>query len=344
MLGCGSYQVIAQPRGDGSLIGVVPWTQITWERVIDDTSQTKVTLDLQNPACCELLSVLRPWQHELAIYRDGVEIWVGPVYTIAQPPERSEIVGRDLTAWWDRRLIHEDHVYSNADLSTIFEDVSNDAMLPDNSPGLSVSATPCGVTATTTYLAAQHLVAGQTLRDIANIGVDFTALRRVILAGGTTVPSDPVGTLFDSHFQTPPQPSLDGSAQHNSLVVRGSGGGAAGDTISGAASDDAAAELAGLLEDVVTITTITDNVTARAAARTRVELQKEVVLIDQCVLAPTAPVTVEQLIAGAVVALKLANTCIPVDDSYRIQKVSGSISSTDGIEQITLAVEPVGTA
>lgn len=345
-LGCGSYEAFVIPRGGagGQLVGTVEWSTLTWERVLDDTSQATTALDLANPACCDLMAIARPWQHELAVYRDGAPIWTGPLYVTTEPVEKNQLTARDLTVWWDRRRIHVDHVFREVDIATIFQAIADDAMAPDPSPGLFVSATPCGILSTQTYLAAQHLLAGPTIRDLSNIGIDWTAVNREVLVGGTTVPADPIGTLVDEHFQTPPQPTIDGSTQRNSIIVRGSGGGAAGDTVFGGPAEAAAAILRdGLLEDVVTVSTIQDNATAAAAAATRVELQNDVVLVDGCVLAANAPVTVDQLIAGAVVTLKLSDTCIPVDGDYRIQKVSGTISSTDGIEQITLSLQPVGT-
>lgn len=347
MLGCGTYQAFIIPRGgdSGQLVGEVAWDQLTWERVLDDTSQATAALSLANPACCDLLAVARPWQHELAIYRDGAPVWTGPLYVSTEPVQQSQFTARDLTVWWDRRRIHDDHVFVATDIASIFEAVASDAMAPDNSPGLVVSATPCGILSTQTYLAVQHLLAGPTLRDLANIGIDWTTVNREVLVGGTTVPASPIGILVDEHFLTPPQPTIDGSTQRNSIIVRGSGGGAAGDTIFGGPAEDAAAILRdGLLEDVVTVSTIGDNATAIAAATTRVELQSDVVLVGGCVLAPSAPVTVDQLIAGAVVTLKLTGTCIPVDGPYRIQKVAATISATDNIEQITLSLQPVGTA
>ncbi len=324
-LGCGAYDVVAQPRGGGgSILGIVPWTAITWERVLDDTSSARVTLDLADPRCCTLMRDLRPWRHELSVRRDGAEVWVGPLTIATEPSQQRDLPARDITAWWDHRRIYNDHTYREVDIATVFEEVSADAMAPDNSPGLVVAVTPTGIRTSVVYLSAQHLVAGATLRDLANIGVDWTAI------------ADPIGTLSDGHFLNPPQPTLDGSQQANAIVVRGAGGGAAGDTVFGYDADTESIALDGLLEDVVSVPTITDNPTA-------VALQKVVALIGDAVLAPGAPITVDRLIPGAVATVILSETCIPVAGNYRLQKVSAAISSSDNIEQITLSFQPVGT-
>lgn len=343
-LGCGAYEVFVKQRGGrGNIVGIVAWDTLSWERVLDDTSQATVSLNLADPACCDLLSQVRPWQHELSIYRDGSEIWVGPLVTVAEPPEQNQLTARDITAWWDRRFIHEDHFYTATDIATIFQEISDDAMAPDPSPGLVLQAAACGVTAALTVLAAQHLIAAASLRDLATIGLDWTAVARTVLAGGTAIPSDPIGLLEDEHFAAPPQPTLDGLGQANAWGVRGSGGGQAGDTIFGYASDPDLRARDGLLEAVVSISSIEDNDAALSAAQSRVALRKEVVLVDGCVLSPSAPVTIGQLIAGTIASLKLAGTCIPVDDDYRIQKISGNAQASDGSESVTLALQPVGT-
>lgn len=342
-IGCGSYEVFALDRGGRNLLTPLPWTSLTWSRVLDDTSEAQISLDLLDPICCGLLAELRPWRHEISVYRDGAEVWVGPVYIVDVPAEQYQVQARDVTAWWDRRLIHDDHTYLGIDLATIFEELSADAMAPDTSPGLTVATSPTGIPATQTYLGSQHQVAGLILRDLSNIGVDWTAVRRTVLAGGTTVPADPIGLLEDEHFRDPPEPRRDGSMQRNRSIVRGNGGGAAGDSIFGDADNPVAIAADGLLEETTTVSTVTDNTTAKAAAQTRVQLRKEIVLIGDCVLAPSAPLTVEALIPGAVVSMRLAESCVPVADVYRLQKIEAAVDAATAVERITLSVQPLGT-
>jgi hypothetical protein len=342
-LGCGTYEALVLERGGGAVVAALPWTNLEWSRVLDDTSEAKMLANGYPDDCCAQLAGIRPWRHELALYRDGALVWVGPITLPKAPPDQFAIDARDLTAWWDHRLIHEDHEYAvPTDLATIFQDISDDAMAPDPSPGLSVSTSPCGVDGTMSLLAVQHLIAGPKLRDLANIGVDYTAVARTVLVGGTVVPTASIGTFEDGHFATPPTPRIDGTAQANAWLVRGNGGGAAGDTVYGYASDPAAADLDGLLESSATVSTIEDNSAALAAAQTRAALTEEVVAVENCVLAPTAPFAIEDLVAGAVCELALSETCIPVSGSYRLQKVAVSAAAPDG-EKVTLTFQPLGT-
>lgn len=348
-LGCGTYDVYILTRGGASLVASFPWTQVDWARVLDDTSEATSTADGYPAECCADLSQIRPWQHELAVYRDGSLIWVGPIMEPKSPPPfKFNVEARDLTAWWDHRRIHDDHLYDTpTDLAVIFQDISDDAMAPDPSPGLSVATTPTGVTALLDLLAVQHLMAGPKLRDVANVGLDWTAVGRDVIAGGAVIPTGSIGTFYDSHFVTPPTPRLDGSSQANAWLIRGSGGGAAGDTIYGTAmADPDVIDRDGLLESVDTVSTLQDNDSAQAAAQSRVAITAEVILIENCILSPEAPFTIEELVPGALCDLALEQTCIPVFGQYRLYKVSGTArdgGASGPIEQISLTFQPVGT-
>lgn len=341
-LGCGTYDVYVLSRGGATLVAVFPWTTLAWERVLDDTSQASALANGYPPGCCATLQNIRAWRHEIAIYRDGDLIWVGPVFVPKAPPQQYSIEARDITAWWDHRRIHEDHIYDvPTDLATIFKDISDDAMAPDPSPGLHVVPTPCGVEATLSLLAVQHLMAAQKLRDITTTGIDWTTVGRDVLVGGSVVPTASIGTFRDEHFAVPPTPKIDGSAQANSWLVRGSGTGVAGDTIYGLAEDSAAADADGLLESVATVSTLQDNDSSQAAAQSRVALTSAPLTIENCVLSPEAPFTIDQLVPGALCELALEQTCIPVFGPFRLQKVSGKAEGAG--ETITVTFQPVGT-
>lgn len=348
-LGCGVYDVYILTRGGTDLVAAFPWTDLRWARVLDDTSEAESTAAGYPAECCADLATIRQWQHELAIYRDGSLVWVGPIMEPKAPPPFTFVIGaRDLTAWWDHRRIHNDHNYDvPTDLAVIFQDLSDDAMAPDTSPGLSVATTPTGVNALMNLLAVQNLMAGPKLRDIANVGLDWTTVGRDVLAGGAVVPTGSIGTFYDSHFVTPPTPRRNGLSQANSWLIRGSGGGAAGDTIYGVATA-AAAIIArdGLLESVDTVSTLQDNDSAQAAAQSRVAITTDIILVENCVLSPEAPFAIEDLVPGALCELALEQTCIPVFGPYRLYKVEGNAKgggAASATESISLTFQPVGT-
>jgi hypothetical protein len=347
ILGCGDYEAIIQPRGGGGrIIAVLPWNSLEWGRRLDDTSQATVTVDTD---CCALLADVYPWRHELSIIRDGDEVWVGPVINPSAPVvgdhQQLQVVARDLSAWWDHRRIHDDHSYANVDLSVIFQDFVEDAMSVDNSPGVVVSTTPCGVEVVTLeILGTQHQMAGSQLRDLANTGIDWTAVVRQVLAGGAVVPTASIGVFLDEHFAVPVVPGRDGTAQANDWLVRGAGGGTAGDNIYGEASDAAAAVLDGVLESVDTVTTIQDNGSAQAAAQTRVALTSAVLTAENGVLDPSAPFPISKLVPGALCSMVLVAACIPAVGSFRLSGLDVSARGSDGSESVVPIFQPEGTS
>lgn len=343
-LGCGVYEALILTRGGGTIVCDYPWTSLSWSRVLDDTSDGAGGIDGVPENCCDDLAGISPWRHELAMYRDGDLVWVGPVKVPRAQPDQFDVSAAGITAWWDHRLIHENHDYSTeTDLATIFQQISDDAMAPDPSPGLEVSTTPSGVLGTMEILATQHLLAGTKLRELSKIGVDWTEVGRTVVAGGAVVPSAGVlGPFLDEHFISPPNPRLDGSSQANAWLVKGSGGGAAGDEVYAYDADPGAALIDGLLESVASVSTIENFDSALAAARSRLALTSNVIAVENCVLSPDAPFTIDQLVPGVACRLALEETCIPVFGLYRLQKVAGNVSAPDG-ERITLTFQPLGS-
>lgn len=348
-LGCGTYEVYAFPRGGGGspILTEIPWTQVAWGRILDDTSQSSFTTPLGD--CGPELAALRTWQHEIAVYRDGMLIWQGPLFNVeaaiddSGPAVNVQFQSRDLSAWWDMRLLHSDHVHTNVDLATIFNDYHTDAMAPDTSPNFSVTATPCGVLGTRSVLAGSYLKAGQEMRSVADIGIDWTVVGRTALVGGLVVPTSPLPTLTDDHFVLSPTPHDDGSGKANRQVMLGAGTNDDGtNAVVGIAVDSASETLDGLLEEANTDTSILDNTSAAAAATTKVALTKEMVTVEQAILSPTAPITVDQLIPGALCRLELAKTFPPFSGNVRIKEVAGT-SDQNNNEQIVVTFQPEGT-
>lgn len=343
-LGCGTYEAYVQDRGGTGQVEL-EWSTLDWERVVDDTSSANVTAQGEDAmaGCCEALSGVKPWKNELAIYRDGEPVWEGPIVRVQDDPDSFSVTisARDLSAWFDHRLVHNDHDYANIDSATVFQEIVEDAMAPDNSPGVTVTTSPTGVLTTLRVIALQHRMAGDVLRDLSNASIDWTVLVRRILAGGIVVPTASLGTLTAEDFLKRPAVVLDGTDQTNRRIVRGAGGGEAGDTIFGDATYTDPDS--GLLESVETITTIENTAAAQATADGSVALLVAARAVGECTLAPTAPVTVEQLVAGALLDVVLDDLCIPVVDTLRIHRVGGRVTHPDG-ETIALDLQPIGAS
>ena len=95
-------------------------------------------------------------------------------------------------------------------------------------------------------------------------------------------------------------------------------------------------------ESVEPVTTITDYTSALQAAQPQKALKAQVIQVESAQLAPNAPFPLSLLVPGALCALNLQETCLPVVGTYRLK----SINSTNGAGQddsITLVFQPEGT-
>lgn len=78
-------------------------TDVSWNRTINDVSEASVTVmkgDVSE-ACCRALGEAEPWVHELTLYRDGELVWQGPVVRTVASRTTITIVALDVFAWFD---------------------------------------------------------------------------------------------------------------------------------------------------------------------------------------------------------------------------------------------------
>lgn len=198
------------------LTGII---ELTWERVIDDYSECRLRFrPNKGDDCCGKLKpildsqgeLLQPglwvWAHEIAIYRDGELVWQGPIFSIdelVQPDETTDhiqIVARDFLGWIDRRTLH-DNIYTGTDtwdLSDIAAEIIRSAMRPDD-PNLLAHMVVIPANRrrrwSVRYWEAR---AGEELRNVARLGLDFTCVGRRILIKGPKLGDDERTRLLTS--------------------------------------------------------------------------------------------------------------------------------------------------
>lgn len=350
-LGCGEHVVVVHLRDDLTRpLFVVPWTSLEYGRVLDDTSDAAIgVLD----SCCHLIQRhdVRPWVHQVAVYRSDttggrpLRAWSGPIQRIRDVSgEPLTFEARDLSAWHDRRLIHDDHDHIAEDLSDIYQAYWEDSMAPDPVPDYTLQITASGVTGDRSALAEQHLVAGDELREIGRTALDWTVIDRIHRVGPQEIDTPPVGLLMDKHFTRQPDIEDDGTTQANRWVISGSGGGAEGDDVYGEATATPGPE--GLLEQVASEPAIQDAGSAIIAADTRLARSRSAQrFIREAVLAPSAPVSMDLLVPGARVRIQLQERCLPVMATQRLTSMRVTCGAGDEGQSETVAVtfEPLGT-
>jgi len=370
-LGCGIYQAFAMTRGLGEIVTMLPFTELDYARILDETSTASLTIDgVSNPRaiarCCAALSELEPEEHELCIIRNGWRVWSGPITDMSFPSEQCVIQASDLSWWLSARTIHDNINSVQQDLVNILVAYVQDAMSVDNSAGLYATVLAlAGELGDRLVQASDHQLASDVIGELSRTGVDWTTIDRKMLVGpllpqpapfpGAT----PYPTLIDANFRIQPTILVSGSQGGNCFYVNGPPDGA-GDLIFGeygphfpatpdhveqpAAPDYAAIEAQfGRIERVVTESRILDQAGIDANAQTRYELLKRpLVYISDGALLPSTPIPMEKLIPGSIVNVHLSNVCRVIGEPYRIKQVSVKASS-DGSEEVDVQWQPLGT-
>lgn len=338
----------------------LPFASLGMGRRLDEVSEANVVVtasslnnargwtETERDRCCGYLAELNPWEHELALWRDGdpdddEPAWVGPILEPEWGTGGVVIPARDLAQWFERRLLERDRVFVGEDLADIFYRYVVDALRRDPTPNITVNPTPTGITGDRTVLADARRRAMDELRELARTGLDFTAKGRRILVGGSEIDTDPLGKLLTEHFagdgprrklaglDAITEPTVIGARQATGRPIIATAGGIDPDL--------------GLLQDVHSESSIEDEASAQAAADTRHDMLATAPEIITGTLDAGAPVSFSDLVPGARADLRLRLFCLDVVGTYRLQDVTVSVSSSGNVtsEEVGVTFVTLGT-
>lgn len=336
MLGCGVWQAaIVGQDGSPVLRADVPFVSAEMTRVLDETSTATITLG----ECCDLLADIRSVRHSLALYRDGLPVWGGPIVQVNY--RTGQLSARDVSWWFDRRLIAGRRVFVGEDLAAIAETLIRDTLaLSDPGIGNYLEVSPCGIIGDRTYDTDDGTqTVGDALRELARDGLDFTVLGWRMIIGGQQIDTRPIATLTDDAWRELPDVIDDGLALATRTIVKGSG------ILAVAGGID---PYFGLVERPWSEPDITDLGSLASAATTRLDLLSSTPLVvgDKygdgfaAVLAPSAPVTFAELVPGALVRNALISLCRPIVADLRLHDVRVTIGQD---EQVSITQQSLGS-
>lgn len=200
VLGCGDARAEIWTRGIfGKMILDLPnITAVEYNRVRSDTSIGQVTIDgmaiAADPQCCAVVDTIRPWKHELHIYRDNALAWLGPINEIVLDGPSLQIKARDVSSWLDHRFIHFTHQWGGTQANQGSEN-SDNVMLAISVDGMSTETSVTGISGNLffftdyfgarsldlvqrTYTPAQFKLVGPEIRDLAKGTLDWTIIGR----------------------------------------------------------------------------------------------------------------------------------------------------------------------
>lgn len=338
--GCGSHTALIADRSGATVTHANLLTEVEWSRVLDDTSAARVVINPDGD-CCERLGRVRSWRHELMIYREGAFVWGGPILQVEWSLGQVEMWAGDLTSWLARRVPHRSMSFGDSDLTDIGTWLIEDGFAPDD-PGHSVQVVaPAGVRGARRYVKN----VGQTLdhlTDLAETGLDFTAVGDTIVLLPETHAAS-VGHLSDADMPEGLVVAEDGTALGTRWVVAGAED---GDVLGEAGGRD---PYYGLLERYLEQTSIPDDASATAAARSKLRSSLPVpVFIDteRVTLSPEAAIDVPKLVPGWALGITSAQTCRTITQRLKIIGVKvaedGGSDSTPGSESVQVQVAATG--
>lgn len=332
-LGCGEYTVYLQERG-GDRLAQFPWETIDFGRRLDEISDATVEVPVEGIAedddCCYWLSLINPWEHEIAIYRDGAEEWVG---VVEEPTFTRDVVRlscRDLFIWFENRLLPLGRQFVSTDLGTIFQQYVDDALSQDN-PGITVDANEVGIVGDRTNDPTDFRRAADELRELARSGIDWTMIRRTMRVGGEEVPVDAIAILLDDAFNDL-ELRIGGRETATEVVVVGGQDPDFETTVF--ARVGGVDPVLGLLQLAANESSILDENSAEAAAQTRLDLRQEPPFFINGELSQLAGVEFSDLVPGAAVDVDLDIGCRAVLGTLRLRTVDVTVAATDqGVEE-----------
>lgn len=368
-LGCGTYEVYFKTRGGDTHVGRVRnMTALSYARNLNSVSEGSVSFSLngtESEVCCGIASTIEPWEHELAIYRNGEEIWCGPVVggEVDNDAQTVTFNARDLSIWFSKRWVEiagQDAEFEEVDIIEIYDWLIKHAYYKDpwnmewfftaDRLNIPVDKTYIAFDPNTARWGGQYPMVENELADLRKSGVDYTTIRRVLIAGDLQSSTDISVRLSDNHWARPPKTPIIGLGMATEVGVAGGAGGSEGwddDQIWIERPTDEQRLRYGLLQYFESAQNLdeestvgTPNAIAQRAYGMR-ELKKkpyEYVMAGQ--LSPKAPLTFDTLIPGRYFGIDLQQVCRTVRGSYMLTAVNVTYSGTD--EVVSVEMTPPG--
>lgn len=358
---CATYEIYVAKRGGSSLVcRLSNATSITYGRVLNDFSEAKIRVNL-DAVCVDCLSGVNPWQHEVLIFRSSQLVWCGPIVNIEYDPAKSSIsvFARDVLAWTEKRFIEiagdQDYDVEDVDVRQVFEWVLNHGY--QKQPwNMSWSLHDTGIPITRFYPAHGSTRWGGTyknvsseLRALAQVGVDFTVVNRVMYGGDLEVepPLPQTLKISDNNWAVAPLIRVNGTSMSTRSIVAGGNGGFYGyDEDQMWVEENAAAiEQYGLLETFTERqdlgdedTSVTPNAITQEAYGRQKLLQQPMATLSEGQLAGDAPFIFDQLVPGVRIQVGLVNALRPIYPDYRIQSVDVTVDADSEVVNLKLSL------
>ena len=225
-LGQYANRVYVYARGGKRLIGeIAPIFDVQWDRKRDDIGSCTLHLTEWDPETRDMLRTLKPWAHELVVFRNGVRCWEGPITRISGSRSALEIEARDVMAYVYRRILRNGYNDSyqivggqQVGLHTVVyraQRIITNALIYDD-PNVLPYLTPIhnpGDAIQSRIVKAFTKTAWDEVDDLAaHAGLDYSVSGRRIILNDTHRPIGRLPELSDGDFSDPPIVTVYGMA------------------------------------------------------------------------------------------------------------------------------------
>lgn len=349
-LGCGEPTFFITSRCANGLMCVLDNSIVThaqWDRRLDDISEAEVTIDLTgdtNYTCCECLNEAEPWCHELHIWRDGEEVWVGPIQEIEYEYNTVTVRAKDTFAWLGVRIppININFVGTGTDLTNIAIFVINTAFAsePDTCEPDNIYSQLAG--AVYDFFAPKfETTAIEILRQLSDAGLNFTALGKTMVIVGDSDNLTPLILLNDEHIFGGITIRKDGTIMGNRYYVHFDGDG--GDPTISEAADF---YCYGPIERLISPDGISNGANAGDIGDTYVAAAgiapRTIEMPPGAKLSPDTPWTINEMVPGARVDVAVTKFCLNLTQSFLLTAMSAEYDA-DGGESIGITLTPINS-
>lgn len=339
LLGSGEWSAQIVGRGGGPLYFEVPWGGLGLGYTLNNTGTGRLAFPADadsRSACCEVVAVTEPYEHELLLWRDEELALAGPVVGVVT--EAGDITARDLSHWTEVRFL--DDMHADGDSAQVFKMVFDNGYNKDTSPNINLAVRDSGISTTLDVKGVEFRRCSDALRSLSSYGIDWTVVGRTILAGGQEVFENGGDRLLlhDDAVQTGSMPK-EGVSLATDMAVFGGRENTSKFPVIGRAVTGI--ERYGLVQRSVTDLLISDKVAADAAALARLQAMQPAPRRLTVTLSDKAGFKFSDLICGRQFDVRLYDAlgCGQVDQVMRLQQVDVTVGDN---EEITLTLIPLG--
>lgn len=346
---------------------------VEWNRILDGISTAKVEVPVAigagggNP-CCRCLADVEPWCHELHIWRNGEEVWCGPILNVVYGFEKVVINAMDVLGWLTVRvsegLISYGIPNAQGVITTPAAEVTDIAMniltvaFADEDPcvlewvyqtdlPLNGGTRPTKQGPVPARFEAFSETAFSQLDTLSDLGLDYTTLgRRIILSVSGENEQRVARTLTDQNILGEIEVTKDGLLAANRVFARYEGDDTAA-TCTANNSDvvpcPAIAEseqfcygpIEILRDDAASLNFSAASQIAQKYADAGSPIPRTISFPGGSRLHPDTPFGINEIIPGNIMRVVLTNLCFPVANDFKIQQLTYQLN-TEGEESVSL--------